>query len=244
MARVDPRAPQVTFIDDHAAGFIGYSVFNLIGLLAAGWALLYLFDAARARRAQIPPALRWTAIGGPLVLGLALLIGQVIATQRASDFVDAGDRSRQAVEDVLDQPVVLSALGQLGQLTMGFAFIFTALNAMRVGLLTRFMGILGIIVGVLFVLPFFPVPFVQTFWLLALAPLFALRWPAGQPPAWVTGKAEPWPTAQEIRDQRAAESAGRAEAAGLTGEGAGADDPVEPAKPAHPSSKKRRKRRR
>ena len=229
------------FIHDHAAGFVGYSVLNLVGLLAAGLALLYLFTATHARRPQVPRALRWATLAGPILLGGALLVGQILATQRAADFVDKGDHSRDAVKHVLDQSVAVGALGQAGQLALGFAFIFTALNAMRAGLLTRFMGVLGIIVGVLFVLPFFPVPFVQTFWLLALAPLFALRWPSGQPPAWITGKAEPWPSAQEIRDRREAE---RAEAAGLLGDGAGAEDPAEPVKPAQSAAKKRRKRRR
>ena len=43
------------------------------------------------------------------------------------------------------------------------------LNAMRVGLLTRFMGVLGIITGALQILPLGgPLPVVQCFWLLML----------------------------------------------------------------------------
>ena len=73
-----------------------------------------------------------------------------------------------------------------------------SLNAMRVGLLTRFMGVLGIITGGLQILPFGgPLPVVQCFWLLMLALLFLGRWPNGQPPAWRTGNAEPWPSAAE-----------------------------------------------
>jgi hypothetical protein len=81
--------------------------------------------------------------------------------------------------------------------------VIICLNAMRVGLLTRFMGILGIIVGVLFVVPLAPgPPVVQSFWLAALAALFAGRWPSGIPPAWITGRAVPWPSQQEQREQR------------------------------------------
>ena len=44
---------------------------------------------------------------------------------------------------------------------------------MRVGLLTRFMGVLGIIVGVLFIVPLgSSLPIVQAFWLVALGVLF------------------------------------------------------------------------
>ena len=61
---------------------------------------------------------------------------------------------------------------------------------MRVGLLTRLMGYIGIVAGAMLVL--FPLPVVQIFWMGALGALFFGRWPGGDPPAWRTGKAEPW----------------------------------------------------
>jgi len=98
---------------------------------------------------------------------------------------------------------VFQFLGLGAQLALGFAFVMICLNAMRVGLLSRFMGILGIIVGVLFVVPLAPgPPVVQSFWLTALAALFAGRWPSGIPPAWTTGRAVPWPSQQALREQR------------------------------------------
>ena len=61
---------------------------------------------------------------------------------------------------------------------MGWVVI--CLNAMRIGLLTRFMGVLGVICGALIVLPILsPLPIVQTFWLGAMAVLLAKRWPNG-----------------------------------------------------------------
>jgi hypothetical protein len=146
-------------------------------------------------------------------------------------------------------PLVVTAYAaQAARLALGFAFVMISLNAMRVGLLTKFMGILGIIVGVLFVLPIFPgPPIVQSFWLVSLALLFAGRWPRGVPPAWVTGKAEPWPTAQEIREQREREL-------GAAGGGGGPASPAEPepatAAPSagrggrHSASKKRKRKKR
>src|SRR5215208_6708123 len=73
---------------------------------------------------------------------------------------------------------------------------------MRTGLLTRFMGVLGIICGAALVL--LPQNPIIVFWLLALAVLFARRWPQGMPPAWETGRAEPWPSAAEVAEQKAA----------------------------------------
>ena len=50
---------------------------------------------------------------------------------------------------LLQEPFLLpGSIGTLGTLATAFAIVITALNAMRVGLLTRFMGVLGIIVGV------------------------------------------------------------------------------------------------
>ena len=82
---------------------------------------------------------------------------------------------------------------------------------MRVGLLTRFMGVLGVIVGVA-VAPILPIDqqgIIRVFWLAALGVLFLGRWPSGMPKAWATGEAEPWPTQQQLREQR---DAARAEA--------------------------------
>src|SRR5437588_4168859 len=79
----------------------------------------------------------------------------------------------------------------------------TSLNARRVGLLTRFMGYLGIFTGVLVLFPIgSPVPVVQGFWLIALGTLLYGRWPTGMPPSWRSGRAEPWPSSQQLREQR------------------------------------------
>ena len=44
---------------------------------------------------------------------------------------------------------------------------------------------------------------VQTYWLLAIAYLISGRWPTGVPPAWRSGRAEPWPSSAEMRARRA-----------------------------------------
>ena len=87
---------------------------------------------------------------------------------------------------------------------------------MRVGLLTRFLGYLGIIAGVLTIIPLVPIPIVEAYWLLALAYLLSGRWPSGVPPAWSSGRAEPWPRARSCgplagrRRPRRAQAAARA----------------------------------
>jgi hypothetical protein len=138
-----------------------------------------------------------------------------------------------------------------------------SLNAMRVGLLTRFMGVLGIIVGGLFIIPLgASLPIVQAFWLVAIGALFLGYWPPGVPPAWVTGEAQPWPSQQELREQRMARKDASATSAkpSLRKDASATSAkpslrkqrpeppetpaPEAPARPAHSSSKKRKRKRR
>jgi hypothetical protein len=97
--------------------------------------------------------------------------------------------------------VIAQSIGQVGSLLLALGWVITCLNAMRIGLLTRFMGIIGIMCGVVLVLPIFT-PIIQTFWLGAMALLLAGRWPSGLPPAWSSGEAVPWPTSAQIREQK------------------------------------------
>ena len=86
-------------------------------------------------------------------------------------------------------------LGLTGVLALGFWLVKGSLDAMRLGLLTRFMGVLGIALGPALVLGFGL--FVLPLWLIALGVLFLGCWPRGMPPAWSDGRAEPWPSAAE-----------------------------------------------
>ena len=110
-----------------------------------------------------------------------------------------------------------------------------SLNAMRAGLLSRFMGILGIIAGVLVVIPILPGAFIQLFWIVALGMLFLGRWPNGRGPAWDVVDPVPWPTAA---DQQAARQA--AAEADEPGERSGAGGRRSPGR--GPTSRKRKRR--
>jgi hypothetical protein len=154
-----------------------------------------------------------------------------------------------AARDALVPPAALvgGILRQLGVVMLGVSWIIIALNAMRAGLLTRFMGVLGVIVGGLFIIPLgASLPIVQAFWLIALGALFLGYWPSGLPPAWVTGEAQPWPTQQELRElreQRKAESARPEKPRRQRPEPPETPLPEVPLRPAHSSSKKRRRKR-
>ena len=222
---------------DHFSRFFIAAGLNAIGTLATGFALAFLAKAVRARRDVFPRlgvTLPWVG-AGLMSVGLILY---AFGTKATVDQLLDGAKTVDAVKDVNGESTLIA--GQLieviGRFALGSAFVLVCLNAMRSGLLTRFMGILGILVGVLMVVPLLQgPPVVQAFWLFALAVLFLGRWPRGVPPAWRTGNAEPWPSNAELR---AARSGAQPVAAGAPAE------PAEPTGRAHPSSKKRKRKRR
>ena len=219
------QVPELTsaliYFHNHATAFVFSQIVIAIGSLAAGVALLYLYQATKARRPQLQSAARVLAILGPVLLAVAGIAGQVYLAQKASDFVNSAKTDPEA-NSILTGGfrVATGSAGIAGQFALAFAFVLISLNAMRAGLLTRFMGVLGILVGVFPVLLSLlastlsgvgggPAPIVQFFWLGALAYLFTGRWPNGLPKAWKTGKEEPWPSSQEMREKRQAELANR-----------------------------------
>jgi hypothetical protein len=127
-------------------------------------------------------------------------------------------------------------VGLVANLLLGTAFVLIAMHAMRAGLLSRFMGILGVIVGALTAVPLLGgAPVVQLFWLVAMGILFLDRWPQGRGPAWAAVEEIPWPSAQDRRDAIAGDGGGGARPArggGLFGGGrARAVDPALAAEP-------------
>jgi hypothetical protein len=219
------QVPELTsaliYFHNHASGFVVSQVVISIGAIATGVALLYLYHATKARRPQLQSAARILAIVGPILLAAAGIVGQVYLAQKSADFVKTAKTDPEANKILTDGVrVATGSAGIAGQFALAFAIALIALNAMRAGLLTRFMGILGILVGVFPVLLSLlastlsgfgggPAPIVQFFWLGALAYLFSGRWPNGLPPAWKSGEEEPWPSSQELREQRQAQAAAR-----------------------------------
>jgi hypothetical protein len=258
-------AAQAEYLGDHAAGPILGAVLVALGTLLLFLPLAYLFRAARARSPRLGQWILVLLAIGAVLYGVGNLAANLARNLGAHDFVAAADRSNSAAADALTQsPYLLGqVLAQAGALALGFGLVITALNAMRAGLLTRFMGILGIIVGVTFVLPLDQIGIIRSFWLAALGALVLGRWPSGTPRAWSVAEAVPWPSQQEAREQRAAAARARGGRGGRRGTPAGREaaeaepssPPAGPGAPAtprpepradrtHSASKKKRRRRR
>ncbi len=171
-------------------------------LMLAG-ALLYLLRATMHRRPEVPRFATPLLLLAPVLLAVGGLLNQLDLNDVAEKFVSSGERSESRAEDLLeDRQALGGTLASGGALCLALSFVLTSLNAMRAGLLSRIMGVLGIIVGVLLVLPLLPggQSTVQIFWVVALGFLFLGRWPGGRGPAWATGEATPWPSAAAARE--------------------------------------------
>jgi hypothetical protein len=244
--RASLRTPQLEYIHDKAGTLILGGIILAVGYFALLPALGFLFRATTARKPEFPRAALVLALIGPALLGVAAIVFQVALTSKAGDFVSSTDHTRNAVDDVTDAGLLrgVQVLQLPGTLCLAFALVLLSLNAMRTGLLTRFMGVLGIICGAALVL--LPQNPIIVFWLLAVAVLFARRWPQGMPPAWETGRAEPWPSAAEIAEQRAAAREHGPPARPPDAQTDESDDMSDsgPAVPHSASKKRKRKRRR
>ena len=205
---------------------IGIGAF--IGFLGMAWAAGFIGVATRARSAEFRRFLIYVPIIGGVVLGLGTLIIQVSVAALTSDFLDGprtvGVRAR-ARRPALQQ--FGQVMFSVGSLLLAVGLVIISLNAMRVGLLTKLLGYIGIVAGALLVLV--PLPVVQVFWVGALGFLFLGRWPGGDLPAWRTGKAEPWPSPTAAAQARAERGA--------------ATQPAGPQQPKPSSGRSKRKKR-
>jgi hypothetical protein len=119
--------------------------------------------------------------------------------------------------------------------------IATMINALRTGLLVRWMGMLGMFTALLIVLPIggAELQVVPAFWMVMMGVLYMGRWPNAEPPAWADGEARPWPSAAQRRAEAGAGANGGHPAPAT----AGADVAPAPVRASGGSSRKRRRKR-
>jgi hypothetical protein len=204
-------------------------------LLGLGFVLLvaplyFLFRAARARSDRVRRQLVGVVIAGPLFFAAASVVLGIATVNAAGTFVEDkvpalekehvkldSEKADETAEDTFSEGS-LAGLGVglkfAGLIGFVFGFLYTSLWAMRVGLLTRFWGSLGIALAAVSI--FFFQFALLWFVYLGLLLLGVVR--GGRPPAWQSGEAEPWPTPGE----RAAAQMGSGP--GIPGPGAGSSE--------------------
>ena len=203
--------------------------------------LLVILDATRFRRPETWRPARPLIIAGGAGVAALNLAHSVILGITSHKFAVGHDFTNHAVDRALltagGVGVGLGAAGLFASLALVAGMGTTMVASMRVGLTARWVSFLGIFAALLFVfggafgriLP----ELVTAFWLVSMGILFIGKWPNGDPPAWASGEARPWPTGAELRAARR----GQTPAPATAGDVAPA-----PTQPAGTRSSRRRKR--
>ena len=181
------------------------SIISALGLLALASTLWYLWSCTRFRDPGVKPRfIGPLAVAGAVLSAVSVVAFVIAYGVQAHDFVHHGSQTYPEANALLTKTsiVIPQILIDLSALLIAVGLVMVSLTAMRVGLLSRFLGYVGIVAGVFTIIPLVPIPIVEAYWLLALAYLLSGRWPNGVPPAWTTGRVERWPSTQRQRPAR------------------------------------------
>lgn len=177
---------------DHAA-----EALVVAGLRAAALALLipiflFLFRASMDRGAALA---RWIGPLGAIGIGLLAFGTLLVAIAEPAFYRDARDAgfSPGAIRDAYaDSWIIYAQIPVfIGSLLACVPIALTSIQAMRLGLIPRILGFMGVLVGLLFVMQFDPSGIVRAFWFAAVAWSISGRLPGGLAAPWTTGKAAP-----------------------------------------------------
>jgi len=252
-------------INESPGTLIGGTVVGAVATLLLVFVFFFLFRATIHRTPTIPRWFVYLIFAGPPLYAIAQVIGAFDQVDVAEQFVDRAysfeDADPKETPNLTECPAIRGELGDacadelaqdnrespnaalvflslVGPILVAFLFVMLPLRARRAGLLSPFMGILGVISGVLLVLPVLPPVILQAFWLGALGALFLGKWPGGRGPAWETGEPDPWPSPAQRRGLMGSRGKPGADEADV--EPDGTVDPEPP--PERPSSRKRKRR--
>ena len=190
-------------VDAHRTAQMISSILQAIGVGLLAAPLYYLFRSANARSERMRGQLVGVVVAAPLFLAVLAILSGLSTLHGASDFVTnevprllakgvalnsdrADEIANEAISDAPLRPLA-AGFGLGGQLGFAIAMVYTCLYAMRVGLLPRFWGSLGMALGAVSFI-FFQFALL---WFVYLGILLLRR--DSQPPAWAAGEAIPWP---------------------------------------------------
>jgi hypothetical protein len=244
-AAIDPRTVHEQFLVHNQVVLIAAFVISNLGTLAMIIPLRYLAAAERVR-SPAPSALpERLALYGPILLAVFLPAFEISLILGAHSYLSHSARDAAAITAATagGVRVAFQLILTLGTLGVAGAFIMISLRSMRVGLLTRMMGIVGIIAGVLFLIPLTPLPVVQALWLVFVGAMLLGFGGRPLPEAWAAGEARPWPPKQSSRPPRAARQPPRGMRRGAAAASPPVPAPAAPRGPSPSASKKRKRRR-
>jgi len=237
---VSPATGLVKFVSHHAFPLVAGGVLSAIAVGIVIVVLLVLLDAVVFRRPQSWPAARPFVFGGGVAWALANIAHPAILAVETHAFAVGHDHSITAANNALQGTTgeIVASVGLLGGVVFSAGMINTMLNALRTGLLVRWMAMLGMLVGPLLFLPVgIELQLVAAFWMVMMGLLYSGKWPNGDPPAWSAGEAIAWPPRGVARPDGSSKAGRPAPAA------AGAASVPAPTPASGGSSRKRRRKR-
>jgi len=184
------------FFDRHTTELIGSSVLRGIGLILLLAVTLHLWSAMKARRPEEPQVVFVMGVYGPIAAGIGTIVVGLALAIAATSFTDKQFQTIDAADDAFRTVQLIGLLSFSGSLALAFWFVKGSLDAMRMGLLSRLTGIVGIATGPGLVVASGLFQFVAPVWLVAVAAVFA-GFGVTQPPAWEAGEAVVPPSARE-----------------------------------------------
>jgi hypothetical protein len=243
---VSPRTPEVKFISHHAFTLVtgGVLAAAAVGILTL--VLLLLADATIFRRPESFRPMRPLIMAGGIGVAVVTIAHQVVSAVETHKFAVGADHTNSAVERALTTgtaTALVDYLALIAGLVLAVGMIGLMINALRTGLLVRWLAFLGMFTGILIVLPIggAELQIVPAFWMVMIGILYAGKWPNGEPPAWAAGAAVPWPSRAQTARGGGAQPA--AAAAGANGSSAAEPAPAPAPSGAGGSSRKRRRKR-
>lgn len=210
---VSPRTEEVKYISHHAFALIAGSVIAAVAVGALTLILLFLYRASAFRRPAMWHPARVLVLGGGIAVALASVAHEVVYAIETHEFAVGHDFTRTAVDNALTKSAanqLVAYLSLLAGVALVVGMIVVLLNALRSGVVPRWMGILGMFAGLLILLPNVgpTLQLIPAFWMVMMGVLLAGKWPGGDPPAWEAGEARPWPSRAQLQAERRARSKG------------------------------------
>jgi hypothetical protein len=233
---------EVKTIAADASSFVLSTSTSALGVLLFTAVFYYLYRAAKFRRPQLPGLALVFGLAGPVLWAIVSVLREVEVTDVAKEGAAGGPLSAEAADDLFSEGdlATYQAVFLGASLVVALAFVTAGVNAMRTGLLSRLMGIVGMVLGALFLFGGASVP--HGLYIVALGVLFLGRWPGGRGPAWETGEAIPWPSAaQQARERAEAQQAAEEDRSLLE---PAEDGRAESEEQPQPRSRKRKRKRR
>lgn len=205
-----------TFLLDIGAsgdGQLAALILRVAGLALVMGLVFFLYDAIKRRS---PTHYRWLPLLGAasiVVLTICTIYTFFQVRDIGREFIGSGPRTLDRAQDLLEAGRqeglrrFVNVVQGISGLLFGVWISITSLEAMRVGLLTRFLGVFGIGTGLASAvgIPVAPALFIA--WIGSVAFLAIGYWPGGRPPAWDSGRAVGWDEADAM--ERASRSARR-----------------------------------